>query len=156
MVLERIGAVLSKEARSSLDILRDYGLRSFVYEHPLQFGFGLGTLLAVVTLVNGGSVASTFIWFSAIGSVLGVAYTYAVDFVVGRREEPARQGFHERSPTPAEHDANRSLHVLRERYANGELSEAQFERKVSTLLETETVEAAEDYVSERERNAATE
>ncbi|SEL20824.1 SHOCT domain-containing protein [Haloferax larsenii] len=143
---------------SSLDTLRGYGLRSFVYAHPLQFGFGLGTLLAVVALANGGSVASTFIWFSAIGCVLGVAYSYAVDFVVSRQQEPDQRESPERQRAPTEPDANRSLHALRERYANGELTEAQFERKLDHLLETESVEAAEDYVSkrERERDTATE
>ncbi|WP_396611450.1 SHOCT domain-containing protein [Haloferax sp. S1W] len=140
---------------SSLDILREYGLRSFVYEHPLQFGVGLGALLAVVALANGGYVASTFIWFSAIGCVLGVAYSYAVDFVVGRQQEPDRRVIPESQHASAEPDAARSLHALRERYANGELTEAQFERKLDHLLETETVEAAEDYVSERERERDT-
>lgn len=35
-----------------------------------------------------------------------------------------------------------ALETLRERYARGELSEAQFERKLERLLETETLEDA--------------
>lgn len=37
-----------------------------------------------------------------------------------------------------------ALETLRDRYARGELTEAQFERKVERLLETETVEDARD------------
>ena len=46
-----------------------------------------------------------------------------------------------------------ALETLRERYAQGELSEAEFERKLETLLETETLEDARDIV-ERERRRA--
>ncbi|AFK19651.1 SHOCT domain-containing protein [Haloferax mediterranei ATCC 33500] len=155
MVLERIGAVLSKEAHSSLDILRDYGLRSFVYAYPLRFGISLGTFLAVVALASGWSVASTFIFFSVIGSVLGVIYSYAVDFVVARQESGQRET-HEGHHASAEPDATRSLHALRERYANGELTEAQFEAKLSKLLETETVESAQEYASRREQELESE
>ena len=38
-----------------------------------------------------------------------------------------------------------ALDTLRDRYARGELTEAQFERKLERLLETETVENAEAY-----------
>ncbi|QSG11502.1 SHOCT domain-containing protein [Halapricum desulfuricans] len=37
-----------------------------------------------------------------------------------------------------------ALETLRERYARGELTDEQFERKVERLLETETLEDAED------------
>lgn len=39
-----------------------------------------------------------------------------------------------------------SLDTLRDRYARGELSEAEFEQKVERLLETETLEDAREYV----------
>lgn len=39
-----------------------------------------------------------------------------------------------------------ALETLRDRYARGELTEEQFERKVERLLETETVEDARDRV----------
>jgi len=38
------------------------------------------------------------------------------------------------------------LDTLRDRYARGELTEAEFERKVETLLETETLEGARERV----------
>jgi hypothetical protein len=39
-----------------------------------------------------------------------------------------------------------ALDALRDRYARGELSETEFERKVERLLETETLEGARDHV----------
>lgn len=47
-------------------------------------------------------------------------------------------------------DEETPLETLRRRYAEGELTEAQFERKLDRLLSTETIEDAED---ERERTA---
>ena len=44
------------------------------------------------------------------------------------------------SPQDEREDA---LTALRERYANGEIDEAEFERRVERLLETESVERAE-------------
>lgn len=45
------------------------------------------------------------------------------------------------------------LAVLRERYAQGELTDAQFERKLELLLETETIEDVEDrFHEDRERD----
>ncbi|WP_134672500.1 SHOCT domain-containing protein [Halorussus marinus] len=43
-----------------------------------------------------------------------------------------------------------ALDTLRDRYARGDLSDAEFERKVERLLETETPESARDHVA-RER-----
>lgn len=47
-----------------------------------------------------------------------------------------------------------AITTLRARYARGELTEAQFERKVETLLETETLEAVEDRARRRQRVGA--
>ena len=49
-------------------------------------------------------------------------------------------------------DNNRdALETLRNRYVRGELTEEQFERKLDQLLDTESLEDAEDLVNERER-----
>lgn len=46
-------------------------------------------------------------------------------------------------------DQQDALETLRERYARGELTDEQFERKVERLLETETLEDVEDRSRER-------
>jgi uncharacterized membrane protein len=48
--------------------------------------------------------------------------------------------------TAADVDTEAALATLRERYARGDLSEAQFERKLERLLETETPEAARERI----------
>ncbi|MCU4752190.1 SHOCT domain-containing protein [Natrialbaceae archaeon A-chndr2] len=49
-----------------------------------------------------------------------------------------------------ETDATDALETLRDRYARGELTDDQFERKLEYLLETESLEDLEDRVSERD------
>jgi uncharacterized membrane protein len=51
-----------------------------------------------------------------------------------------------RSQEPAEDDSKDALETLRDRYARGELTDEQFERKIERLLETETLEDVEDRV----------
>lgn len=53
----------------------------------------------------------------------------------------------------AETDAGDALDTLRDRYARGELTEAEFERKVERLLETETVADARERVGDGRRVA---
>lgn len=52
-----------------------------------------------------------------------------------------------------EGDTTNALDTLRDRYARGELSDEQFERKLERLLESESLEDVEDRVA-RERRAA--
>ncbi len=49
-------------------------------------------------------------------------------------------------------DGDDALARLRERYADGELTDEQFERKVERLLETDTLENVEDRQPERDRD----
>ncbi|ELY52018.1 SHOCT domain-containing protein [Natronolimnohabitans innermongolicus] len=70
------------------------------------------------------------------------------------REEPATAGA---EPAANSESAGAStpgdaLETLRERYAAGELTDEQFERKLERLLETETLEDAEQW--HRQRGAA--
>jgi len=57
----------------------------------------------------------------------------------------------ESEDSPEEADAETPLEALRRRYANGELTDEQFERKLDRLLETETLEDVAEY---RERASA--
>lgn len=47
-------------------------------------------------------------------------------------------------PEPNESSRKDALEILRDRYARGELTDEQFERKLDTLLDTETLEDIED------------
>ena len=51
----------------------------------------------------------------------------------------------------AEPDNRDALETLRDRYARGELTDEQFERKLERLLDTESLEDVEDRLRERER-----
>ncbi|GAB3029232.1 SHOCT domain-containing protein [Natronobiforma cellulositropha] len=51
----------------------------------------------------------------------------------------------------AETNNRDALETLRERYARGELTDAQFEHKLERLLETDTIENADEWASERRR-----
>ncbi|ELY85881.1 SHOCT domain-containing protein [Natrinema altunense] len=54
-------------------------------------------------------------------------------------------------PTDSATDARDALETLRERYAAGELTDAQFERKLERLLDTETPEDARARAREHRR-----
>lgn len=58
-----------------------------------------------------------------------------------------------RDQRPDEPSRTDTLETLRERYARGELTHEEFERKLEVLMETETPEGAERRV-EREREEA--
>lgn len=57
-------------------------------------------------------------------------------------DEDEREGITFDDEGPDTRSARDALATLRERYAAGELTDAQFERKLERLLETETVEDA--------------
>ena len=52
---------------------------------------------------------------------------------------------------PPATDSRDALDTLRDRYARGELTDEQFERKVERLLDTDSLEAAEERYRERDR-----
>lgn len=68
----------------------------------------------------------------------------AVDETTDEHREPA-------ASTAPDADGEAPLDRLRRRYAEGELTDEQFERKLERLLETETLEDAEDAWRDRER-----
>lgn len=59
----------------------------------------------------------------------------------------------ESEPTDSTTDA---LETLRERYAAGELTDEQFERKLERLLDTETLDGAQEWAQKREQERAEE
>ena len=98
-------------------------------------------------LVVGLGLATLFLgidWFWVIFAV-GFAVVVPLVSVLVDRSEPSEipDPSTERSSEPGT-DADDPLATLRERYARGELTDEQFERKLEALLETETLEAAEE------------
>ena len=104
---------------------------------------------------------------AGLGSLFGLPLLSAVDFWVifaigyavvvplvsllrGRADGAETIGSPGRADTDrvvdagADEDVDAALDRLRDRYASGELSAAQFERKLETLLETETPEDARE------------
>ncbi|OVE86085.1 SHOCT domain-containing protein [Natronolimnobius baerhuensis] len=84
-----------------------------------------------------------------------IIVTIAVSFVVAAQFSPQEESTaasHEqarnRSQTDAQQDDTAdALETLRERYARGELTDPEFERRAERLLETETVDAAREHLS---------
>ena len=69
-----------------------------------------------------------------------------------RREEPDRRAADAPVDAKAAASDDEALDTLRSRYARGELTDEQFERKLDRLLESETLEDVEDQGRrERER-----
>ena len=101
-------------------------------------GAGLGSLFGVPVLD-----AIEFWVIFAIGYAVVVPLT---SLLRGRSAESARDRPRESGREGADADADDALDRLRDRYARGELSEAQFERKLETLLETETPEDARERI----------
>lgn len=110
----------------------------------------LGRQAALVTLLLGGLVITTGILRSggtlaeampsSVGSVqlvllvmgvLGIAYL-ATEYVTDRLSKPP-------SETSDSADSEEALEALKRRYATGEIDEIEFDRKLETLFETETV-----------------
>jgi uncharacterized membrane protein len=90
-------------------------------------------------------------WFwmiFALGFAVLVPLVKVVSDGFGTDDDGDETGRAESDRTTPESKQN-ALDALRDRYARGELSEAEFEQKVETLLETETLEGARERV-ERE------
>jgi len=115
----------------------------------LVLGAGLGSLFGVPVL----NVVDFWVIF-AIGYAVVVPL---VSLLRGRGDgaetNRPRRGRRERGDqtmdTEPDEDVDAALDRLRDRYARGELSEAQFERKLETLLETETPEDARERLDRR-------
>lgn len=104
------------------------------------------------------SVVVTGIWLAALVTgqewwlaALLVGYVVIVPLtgILFEEDDEAEAVAGNDSPVPEGDDE--ALAALRRRYANGELTDEQFERKVERLLETETLENVEDTAVQRER-----
>lgn len=123
--------------------------RDWATAGPFRAGVVVALAVALVALLV---TASPIVAAAAFGVSLPIALigTYAVDTVrvwrdwLGGPDSPLadRRGGRRRAAT----DTRAQLVRLRERYVEGELDERQFERKVATLLGTDTPEAARDHL----------
>jgi len=99
-------------------------------------GAGLGSLFGVPILE-----AVEFWVIFAIGYAVVVP---VVSLLRGRGDASSEPVRTDRSEGAPEADVDAALDRLRERYAGGDLSDEQFERKLEALLETETPEGARE------------
>lgn len=108
----------------------------------------------VSTVVTGVWLAALFTgqdwWLAAllVGYVVVVPLTSVLS---GEEDESDTSSVSVGDSTTARTDDETPLERLRRRYAEGELTDEQFERKLERLLETETLEDVEEGTSERER-----
>jgi hypothetical protein len=119
--------------------------------------------LAVLTVAFGAMALGVPYFWVAFPVGFGVVLPVAVGLAGRFEASSARTG----TPTPRPSDdaagpvADRdevvhdeALQTLRGRYARGELDEAEFERRVERLLETETVQQAADWTRADSRRPA--
>lgn len=116
-------------------------------ETPLQTTVASVTTGLILTVAFG-LLALGVPWFWV---VFPVGFAGVLPAVMGLTEWYERQQTDHRPPaskstttTTAEEDA---LETLRNRYPRGEIDEAEFERRVEALLETESVDDAEAYAA---------
>ena len=89
-----------------------------------------GTLVVAFTLL---AVGFEYFWVTFIVG-FGVLLPTATSLAATRPTETSRAG----TDRPDEREDDDALATLRQRYARGELSDAEFEQQVERLLETET------------------
>lgn len=110
-------------------------------------------------LVLGVGLTSLFLGYSWFWMVFAVGFAVLVPVVkvvtselnIGAPDESPARSSREQSldqlGTDTAESKQDALDTLRTRYATGELSEAEFERKVERLLETETVAQARENIT---------
>ncbi|ELZ91885.1 hypothetical protein C440_16274 [Haloferax mucosum ATCC BAA-1512] len=119
-------------------------------DSPLQ-ELAAGVIITLTFLVGFGLFALGYSW-GWVAFVVGFAGVLPAAIALVKLYESRRDDDADASK-PETEDA---LEALRRRYATGELTEAEFERKVERLLETETVADARKQVADRTRTTDTE
>ncbi|MEY7850432.1 SHOCT domain-containing protein [Natrarchaeobius sp. A-rgal3] len=111
----------------------------------------VGLLLAFVALaaIDTGVALIVAIFAFVFG---GEIFGRLAAAVVGATDESATDADEESD----DEDPNDALERLRARYADGELSDAEFERRLEILLETETVADVERYLANGDQESEAE
>jgi hypothetical protein len=153
--------------RPPLDVVRTF------VETPFRSGVAVGLGLTLAAVLLAGDLGAFAAAPTLVG--LGLVASYAVDTALAwarwlsdgsastgtdrardRGRERSRPRHARRSARvgddPAVGERRETLDRLRERYAEGELDEATFERKLEALLGTETPEAARRHVARTRRS----
>ncbi|QKY19768.1 SHOCT domain-containing protein [Halolamina sp. CBA1230] len=115
----------------------------------------VGVVSTLVTAVWMGALFTDQSWWLAALLVGYIAIVPITAMLFGDEEEQEEWLDEDGDDSESNETEETPLETLRRRYAEGELSEAQFERKLDQLLETETIEDVEDR-ARRERDRATE
>ena len=101
-------------------------------------------------------LGQSWFWVVFVVGFAGVVPLVAVLSKGDEETEKASETPHDRAET-TEESRTEALETLRDRYARGELTHEEFERKLEALMETESPEQAERRVErerEREREEA--
>jgi|APHM01.1.fsa_nt_gi Predicted membrane protein len=117
------------------DTTSEPGLESAAVGAALLAGFGIAAVLYAL------GVGVWWIAFPMIGGLVPLA--------VGLAEYYESSAERDDTATDTDETAD-ALERLRERYAQGELTEAEFERRLERLVETESVEEAQRAVDRRQ------
>ncbi|ELZ79299.1 SHOCT domain-containing protein [Haloferax sp. Atlit-6N] len=131
MVLERFGSALSREARA-------------VARSPPLLGVVTGVWMMLIALMMGLEVHLAVVWFLAVApSTAVVAYggrRVLRRFRGDRGESDGEDEWARRADrgTYDPVDDESAIERLRERYAAGDLSDEEFERRLDKLVETES------------------
>jgi uncharacterized membrane protein len=107
----------------------------------------VGIVSALVTAIWMGAMFTGQDWWLA-ALLIGYIAVVPITAKLFGDEEDQEEWLPRDADDSESQDEETPLETLRRRYAEGELSEEQFERKLDQLLSTETIEDVED---ERER-----
>ncbi|MCO8267482.1 SHOCT domain-containing protein [Haloferax sp. AB510] len=128
MVLERFGSALSREAR-------------VVARNPPLLGVVTGVWMMLIALMAGLEAHLAVVWFLAVApSTALVAYGGRRALRRFRGESDGEDEWARRTDREAYDpvDDESAIERLRERYAAGDLSDEEFERRLDKLVETES------------------
>jgi uncharacterized membrane protein len=120
-------------------------------------GLGMGVILVAAVLMTGvfgiGGSFGGAIPASAGSIQLGILAVVVVGIAVLVTNHVADRSSQSPFDSDGTADTEDALEALKRRYANGEIDETEFERKLEMLFETETVADAERRVETQSRSA---